>query len=143
MIIIGTLTYKSTIDIHLYDTYYILPLTVLTWVPTLILVLSWLAYLATKSYLQSKRLTWTHVILTILISLLIVASPYLSGYSNAGGAGAPRRYYDHGALNRLHIFYNLSDIIVLLAMALFLGQILYFINLGTGIFFRVIRQNNR
>jgi heme/copper-type cytochrome/quinol oxidase subunit 1 len=143
VLIVGLVTYKSTIDIHLHDTYYILPLTILTWIPTIILLLFWLLYSVTKTYLWSKMLIWTHVLLTIIISLVIVASPYLSGYSNAGLPGAPRRYYDHGELNRLHVFNNLSDIVVLAALILIAGQVLYIINLIAGLFIHGVRQNNR
>jgi len=141
--LIGLVTYKSIIDIHLRDTYYILPLTILTWIPTIILLLFWLLYSATKTYLWSKWLTWTHVVLTIILSLVIVASPYLSGYSYAGLPGAPRRYFDHGELNRLHVFNNLSEIVVLFTLILFAGQLLYFINLFAGLFSRGVRKNNR
>jgi predicted neutral ceramidase superfamily lipid hydrolase len=143
IVILGLLTYKSTIDINVSDTYYILPLTILTWIPTMMLLLFWVLYSVTKAYLWSKWLTWTHVVLTIIISLVMVTSPYLSGYSYSGVPGAPRRYYDHGELNRLHVFHNLSDIVVLAALILIGGQLLYFVNLFTGIFIRRVRQNNR
>jgi hypothetical protein len=143
VLIVGLVTYKSTIDIHLRDTYYILPLTILTWIPTIILLLFWLLYSATKTCLWSKWLTWIHVVLTIILSLVIVASPYLSGYSDAVLAGAPRRYYDQGVLNRLHVFNNLSEIVVLFTLILFAGQLIYFINLFAGLFSRGIRPNHR
>jgi len=136
LFIAGLFSGNFPIDILLHDTYFVLPITYLLWFPSLVLAFFWLLYLLTKRFLFSKVLTWTHIILTITCSVFIHVIPYLSAYSSAGLAGAPRRYYDNGIFNKYKVFSNMNTIILLTFLILVLGQLIYFINLIIGIYKR-------
>src|SRR5690242_8828642 len=94
LFIASIFNFNVPIDIHLHNTYFIFPLKLLIWLPTIILILFWLLYLLTKRFLFSKALTWTHVILTIICSILLLILPFILTYPFAG-MDAPRRYYDY------------------------------------------------
>jgi cytochrome c oxidase subunit 1 len=139
--IAGLFSFNYPIDIHLHDTYFVIPMTYLVWIPTITLVFFWLIYLLTKRLLFSKFLTWTHIVFTILCTIFIVTIPFLSTYSYAGG-GAPRRYYDYGSFTSYKIFGNMTRIIIIAFIILIFGQLTYFINLIVGLYKKVITGPN-
>lgn len=143
LFIAGLFSFNTLIDIHLHDTYVVFPLSFLVWLPAIILFVFWFIYLVTKQFLFSKKLMWTHIILTIITSLSLLTLPYLTTYSSEGVPGMPRRYYDYGEFNRLKIWSNLTNLAVITFVILLLGQLTYFINLFVGLYKRVDRQNNR
>jgi heme/copper-type cytochrome/quinol oxidase subunit 1 len=143
LFICGLFSFNTPIDIHLHDTYFVFPLSFIIWAPAIILFLFWLLYLVTNQFLFSNKLRWTHIILTVLISLLMLTLPYLATYSYGGVLGSPRRYYDYGELNKFKILGNLTDIVVIVFAILLLGQLTYFANLFIGLFKHLGKQNNR
>jgi len=72
--------YSSQIDIHLHDTYFIIPVPFLLWTFTLFLLLFWALYHITFRFLLSTILIWLHMIgIVILFPLTIYTygSPFL------------------------------------------------------------------
>jgi len=136
LFIAGLFSGNFPIDILLHDTYFVLPITYLLWFPSFVLAFFWLLYLLTKRFLFSKVLMWTHITLTIICSVFIHVIPYLSVYSSAGLAGAPRRYYDNDISNKYRVFNNMNTIILLTLIVLLLGQLIYFVNLIIGFYKR-------
>lgn len=126
LFIAALLSFNFPIDLHFHDTYFVLPITYLIWLPGLLLFLFWLIYLFTKHFLFSKALMWIHILLSILCSVFILALTYISTYSFAG-TEVPKYYYDDGT------FGNLSKVTVIAFLILFLGQFTYFINLCAGV----------
>lgn len=127
----GVLGLNKTFDIHLHDTYFIMPLAFFTLIPSMILLVVWFLYVLTKNYLFSNKLAWLHIIISIIFSLFISALPYLATYS--WFAGAPRRYYDNTASNGFKIFDNLPEIVVPAFLMLSTAQLLFLINLLIGL----------
>ncbi len=139
----GQFSLSTPIDFHLHDTYFVFPLTYIIWFPTIILFIFWLLYLATKRFLFSQGLMWTHIILTVITSIFILILPYLGTYSYGGLGGMPRRYYDYGEFNIFKIFSNWTNIVVSAFFVLITGQLIYFINLFTGLYKHAAGHNNR
>ena len=142
LIISGLFCFNTSVDIHLYDTYFVFPLSFIIWVPAVISFAFWIIYLLTKQFLFSKKLMWIHIILTLLLSLFLMTLPYISTYSDGGLIGSPRRYYDYGEWNRFKILSNPTNTAVITFAILLLSQLVYFINLIVGLIKRVGRQNN-
>ena len=127
-------TFDSTIDFILFGKHYSVPLTILLWLNTIILLIFWLLYMVTKRLLFSPFLTKTHIIFTVSLSLILVAIAFTFIYSSAGSNG-PRRYYDYGdVLNKFKVFNNMSPIISIALVLLIFGQLIFFINLLPGIY---------
>ena len=137
LFIVALFSFNVPVDIHFPDTYYIVPLALLIWLPTIILVLFWLLYLLTKRFLFFKILTWIHIILTIIFSILILILPFVFTTSFTV-IGTPRPYYDFNGLHRG----NITEMIPLILLILLLGQATYFVNLLVGIIKKVGRQNS-
>jgi cytochrome c oxidase subunit I len=129
--------FNSGFDIYFHGTYYVVSS---IWPLTIILISFWLVYWFTSHILFSKALTWTHIILMIICSMLLVIIPLIFTYSYAGIAGAPRRYYDYSSFNGFKINENLTPKILITIFILLLGQTIFVLNLIVGIFEKVRTQ---
>jgi hypothetical protein len=56
LLVASFFTLNETLDIHLHDTYYIIPTTYAGWAIVLFLLILWLIYLFTNRWLFSKTL---------------------------------------------------------------------------------------
>ena len=90
----GLSAFKTAMDIHFHDTYYVFPLAYLIWALSVISGIFWLLYLTTKEILFSKGLSWIHIILTIAACIFILTMRWFMTDSYL--AGMPRHYYDIG-----------------------------------------------
>jgi len=71
-LLIGSfIDWDQTIDIHLHDTYYVLPAPFMYWQGVIIAVLLWVVYHLTHGILLNKALTWVHIIVTLISPFLI------------------------------------------------------------------------
>lgn len=75
LIVAGLLSGNSSVDIHLHDTFYVLPSASFIWLSVTALLLLWLVYLLTKNVLYSMRLSRIHIFLSLVTSILIVLVP--------------------------------------------------------------------
>lgn len=75
--IVALLGGNSTVDIHLHDTYFVLPSVAFIWFSVAALLLLWILYMFTKNVLYSLRLSRIHIFLSILTALFIAILPYL------------------------------------------------------------------
>jgi cytochrome c oxidase subunit I len=142
LLIVGLFSFNTQIDIHLHDTYFVFPLAFLVWVPSIILFAFWVLYLMTKQFLFSKRLMWTHIILTIVTSFLIFILPYLTTYAYGGVAGIPRRYYDYEELDKFKMLSNFTNITATTFILFLLSQLTYCTNLFIGLYKPVARKKH-
>lgn len=115
----------KTLDIHLHDTYYIITLQVVYGVLAGILLFYGLLYRWTGNLLFSPVLTWTHILFTALLVMLVATVPFwehavAQGFSNDPFEAASQRWRFHR---------NLSLFILLLLA----GQLLFLVNLVTGV----------
>ena len=117
---------NETLDIHLHDTYYIIPTAYALWAIVLFLILLWIIYLVTNRWLFSKSLVWLHVVISTAASLFIVI--YLLNFR--GIAGMPRRYVDY---DEWDMFRQYRESIVVSVMVLGGGVFVYLVNLVAGL----------
>lgn len=134
LFLFGFLNFRSVIDIHLHDTFYVVTVKHLLWALAVLLFLLWLLYFITKKYLYSKLLTWIHVIATIVTSIFILSIPFLLKDPYRELAGMPRRYYDVGESNAYQFAGELSRTALVCAYILAAGQLTYLLNLIWGLF---------
>ena len=139
----GLFSFNSAISIHIYDTYFISPLSYFIWTPSIVLLFFWLIYLTTKNILFSKRLMWIHVFLTILACIFILTFPYFLTNSYAGLAGMPRRYFDIGQSKTYQFFGELGKTGVVLVVILALGQLTFLANFFLGLYKYETGRSNR
>lgn len=132
MLAVALFSANIPIDLASHDTYFIVPVTLLIWLPAIISILFWVLYLLTNRFLFSKALTWIHIVLTIICSILILALPFLLTYSIVD-LDAPRRYNDYDGSNRFKFFGSLVSITSIMILILLFGQVTYFVNLIIGL----------
>lgn len=115
-----------TVDIHLYDTYFVFDFAFVFWSLSLILFIYWLIYIVTKQVLYSRFLSWTHIATTILAVVVIVTSSIWGEYVSMPVKGSIS-FQDFKRYQRV------SNIITLNILSLILSQILYIVNLVVGL----------
>lgn len=121
---------KKRIDIHLYDTFFVIVLAYIHWLFSAFLFSLWVLYRFTNSFLYSTFLSWTHITLSILIVIFIVTIPWWPGnfYS-----GSPRRYFDDDDWQSFISFQNANLCIIISVIILLFVQLVYVINIICGI----------
>jgi type II secretory pathway pseudopilin PulG len=116
---------NTTTDIEFHDTYYILPSYFFTLFSFGFLFVFWLIYLVSKRYLRSTRLSWIHIVITILGIGLIAFLPFLfATQARADG---------HDLITQYNRLYKLTQIIVVVLLITAAGQLVYLANLFQGI----------
>ncbi len=94
----------------------------------------WMLYFLTKRFLFSKILTWTHIILTIVTSVLLVTISFYFNSYYQGLAGMPRRYFALDSWETFKWYNNLTKGVVIVILLMTLGLITYVVNLVVGLF---------
>lgn len=131
------------VDFHLHDTYFIIALAHLFWGTSGLLLILWTLYIFTQRFLFFKFLMWTHVILTIITLVLLVAISFYSNHYYEGLAGMPRRYYDYGSWDTFLLYNNLTKAVLITFLIIGLGLLAFIINLIFGLFKNLKRLNSR
>lgn len=126
-----TFKQNNTIDIHLHDTYYIIAHTHILWLLTFLVFFVWTLYSLTNRFLLSMALTWAHVIITLLTLFLLIGTLFF-GYNFTDLT--TRRYLDYSNWKSYDAYAQYSKAIVIIVIALFLGQIIYVVNFIGGLF---------
>lgn len=125
------LNHSATIDLHLHDTYFVIAHTQVFWLLAIIAFFVWALYLLTNKTLYSKKLTWTHVIITILtlflfVLILFFGESFLNPF--------PRLYNDFSEWNSSDNYNSYTKTISLSIFVLLWGQIIFVLNLIVGLF---------
>lgn len=121
---------NDTIDLHMHDTYYVLPEHYFVWLPVCILLFFWVVYKATASRLASTKLSTLHICLTIssciLLSLIPNGLKWISSqYSSQDFASMYDRFLTLG--NKVR---QLSVVALIFIVC---SQMIYLINLIQGL----------
>ena len=124
LILISFIAKKTTLDIHLHDTYYIISATYIFRFLATVSAIFWDIYLLTFKFLFSNQLTWTHIIITLL-TIILLCSIALMGDKLVNPAWESFKKYS-----------QYTRILLFVLGLLLLGQLTYIINLLLGIFKR-------
>jgi hypothetical protein len=125
LIIFSFFVFRKTLDIHIHDTYLVIASNIVCWTLAVALfVFSFIYWLANETLL-STFLTWTHVIFTLILTVLVVAAPNWLPLVEQSFSSDP---FD--AIGQKWKFYRNLQIIVLFLLA---GQLAFLINLIGGL----------
>jgi cytochrome c oxidase subunit I len=125
---------NSTLDIHLHDTYFVMPNSY----PLFFIALAFAVFAATYYWLDkifkkpmNYALGYIHFWVSFLgISFIVLPIQY------AGLAGMPRRYYDFSDSSNFDAFSNQITLVSVLTFLLIIAQLLFVFNFFYSIFRR-------
>ena len=125
---------NSALDIHLHDTYFVMP----NFFPLFFVALAFAVFAATYHWFDKmfkKQMNYTlgyiHFWVSFLgISFIVIPIQY------AGLAGMPRRYYDYSASSNFDTFSNQITLVSVLTFLLIIAQLLFVFNFFYSIFRR-------
>ena len=117
----------ATIDLHLYDTYFVIAISFILMTFAGFIILLWGIYELTNKFLLSIIITWIHVAITIFAVVTLVAIPFWDGMRLYP---RPRRYVDYSEFDS---FQWLNSFIAAVAMAFLFAQLLFIVNLLGGL----------
>lgn len=124
---------NNVIDIHIHDTYFVIASEYLFGLLAILSLFFWLLYLVTNKMLFSKALMWAHVMITLSGFIIFASDLYLgTAFSNL----KPRRYYDLSSSVSFGYFHQSSKVLSTALIVLLFGQLIFLINLITGLFKR-------
>ena len=116
----------SALDINLHDTYFVITDFSLYRFYAVILLFLWSVYLIANRLIFSRKLTWLHIIATLLpIVFFIITKKHTWGMS-----GVPRRYYALSEFDRP--YYDIGIYYVAIILSLVIGQLIFLTNLIVG-----------
>lgn len=102
-------------------TMFSVPLTIMVWIIPLLLIIFWLLYLLTRTFLYSITITWIHVLITVLATILMVTVLYIGINPSQSTNG------------RYELIGNAMQI---LSIIFVFGQLIYLANILLGLFGR-------
>lgn len=112
-----------TIDLHIYDTYYLIASSFLFTGIAILLMFFWIIYRAADQVLYSKILTWVHVIVTLLALLFIlIAASQMYAFNEP-------KYNSWTTINK---FRSVNKLIMLASLVFGISQLLFAINIVGG-----------
>lgn len=125
LIFLSFFVLRKTLDIHLHETYFVIALNIICWILAAALLVFSLVYWLASHTLLSPFLTWTHVILTLILVVLVVAAPYWL-------PPIEQSFSSHslGVIEQKWKFYRNLQILILFLLA---GQLTFLTNLVGGL----------
>lgn len=132
------LDFNDTVDLHLHDTYYIVPTRLVIMLAVFVLLFFWVFYLVARNLHLSTMLTWVHVITTIIVVIFLFAFPFLLGI-DIFSSTMPRRYYYIGQEEMREPIIRQLMIRVVFLIMLIAGQLAFLINVMKGLYKRVFK----
>ncbi len=107
-----------------------IPLTLIIWIIPLFLMFLWLCYFLTERFLYSLKITWTHVLITVSTTILIVIILYIGiNPSEPPSSGDFGTFFSN---DRQKVVGNASRIVFILFVC---GQFAYLVNILLGLIF--------
>ena len=127
--LISFIPFKQSLDVNLHDTYFVFSIQSIFIFFTVYFLFIWSMYLATNKFLLSTKLTWIHIIVTILPIIILIV---ISIIDTSPGYTPKRYYYIDGPenTNSLFIYYYIYAISAIMLIA---GQLLFPINIAGGL----------
>lgn len=127
------LSRNNSVDLHLHDTYFVIADTHVIWFLVILSFFIWTIYLATNKILYSKILTWTHVIITVLLEVLFASLLFID---NSYFIKTPTIEYTYEQWNSLDMYSTLMKVTAFVIFILLFGQLIFVVNFIIGIFKR-------
>ncbi|MEJ7691434.1 hypothetical protein [Daejeonella sp.] len=122
LLIISFFVTKPYGELNLSDTYFITPLAPFIQFAAGILITIWIIYLFTARFLNSIKLTWIHVLLTLAGAVTFIISITTGMTTSVGIEGS--------TIESTGFTVSILSPVILAVP----GQLLYFINLALGLF---------
>jgi cytochrome c oxidase subunit 1 len=117
---------NSTLDIHLHDTYFVMP----NFFPLFFVALAFAVFAATYYWFDKifkKQMNYTLGYIHFWVSFLGIGFIVLP-IQYAGLAGMPRRYYDYSDSSNFDAFSNQITLVTVLTFLLIIAQLLFVFN---------------
>ncbi|WP_018626938.1 hypothetical protein [Niabella aurantiaca] len=121
---------KDWIDIHLYDTMFVVTQRYVLGIAAFFLFLLWLMNIATHRILFSNKLTWFHILATLVILC------FLLWYASVCRVAPPRRYTAETAEPG---FQDVNAVLLCSIAALIVVQLVFITNLLIGLYRKATR----
>lgn len=103
-------------------TMFMVPMAIFVWIIPLLLIILWGLYVLTRRILYSRAFNWTHIVITVLTSILIMLVLYFGiDPSQLNSPGVQRIYSE----NRQELIGNVAQLVFLVYVG---GQFIYFAN---------------
>lgn len=125
---------NSALDIHLYDTYFVIP----NFFPLFFVALAFAVFAATYHWFDKmfkKHMNYTLGYIHFWVSFLGISFIVLP-IQYSGLAGMPRRYYDYSDSSNFDAFSNQIALVSVLTFLLIIAQLLFIFNFFYSIFRR-------
>ncbi len=121
LLLISLFVGTSSGELLLFDTYFVTKMAPFMQFTALFLVCVWAIYLLTARFLYSVRLTWSHILLTIIgsVMFIILISRGITRTFSADGSTTPL----------IGFVVDLKNTLIIALV----GQLLYFVNLFQGL----------
>ncbi|MES2111575.1 MAG: hypothetical protein V4577_22650 [Bacteroidota bacterium] len=130
----------ASVDLNFHDTYIVVSGHHVYWLFAVIFWFLWLLYFCFNHVLLSRKLTWAHVILTILPTVIL----FIAWFSINSMDGTPRRYYAFTEFKRLEKpWYKETIVYLVLLTAFIFGQLAFVFNLSGGILKRISKPAHK
>jgi len=133
----GLLAGNDAFDITRGDSYYVYSYTLIYGSIAILLIAFWIIYLIADRRLLSARLSWLHILATVLAIFMFFN---LSKFA-LGLPGVPRRYYAISEFPKPDYRWLAPVLAMILAFAI--GQLCFLVNLFGGILRYVWRSSHR
>jgi heme/copper-type cytochrome/quinol oxidase subunit 1 len=114
---------SSSIDIQVHDTYYVIWKRHLFIVFGIFVIFLWILYLFMVRLLYSRALSWIHILITIIPALFFISMPV----------------WYHISLYDFRGYRRWNGILVIVIVALVIGQLILIVNLVIGLMKRIIK----
>ncbi len=122
-IALGLLSGRSTVDMHLQDTYFVIAAWHLFAVLGTLFLFEAAIYYLTDNYRQRRALQYIHIISILLFCIAVII------FQSTGTSGPPTRYFQVSDAPR---FDRVEMLMIIAAILFFIGQIIFLINLIIG-----------
>jgi hypothetical protein len=129
LLILSFFFIKKSANIHLSDTYYIIPLTHILQVFAALLFFFFIVYRLTGYFLFSNWLTWVHISVTLISVIVIVVNPFLS---NSLNNSKPSNSNWKEWVNVVS-YDRVNQMMVIASLGLIIVQLTYIVNFAAGL----------
>lgn len=112
-------------DLHYFDTYYIVSSRILPAVALVISVMIWLAYFSMQKHFHNKSLIWFHVGITSVFLVFLGLGPVIYDLFYSNTAGMPRHYYGYWTIERYKNPIYFGDLVLVSLLAIIAVQLFF------------------